>query len=117
MPADPESNRVTHMKSTWKHDEVFPIIAQIIEQQYQQNPRHITSREIAAQLVQDDAAKSLIQHAQSQERKNLSPEQIARNMVAWFSQRITVGNSPWVARFERTKIDGRWAYKPISTTP
>jgi hypothetical protein len=105
------------MKPTWKQDEVFPIIARIIEQQFQQHQRYITSHEIAAQLVQDDAAKSLVQHAQSQARKNLSPEQIAHNMVAWFSQRITVGNSPWAARFERMKIDGRWAYKPTSNTP
>ena len=105
------------MKPTWKHDEVFPIIAHIIEQQFQQHQRHITSHEIATQLVQDDAAKSLIQHAQSQERKNRSPEQIAHNMVAWFSQRITVGKSSWAERFERTKIDGRWAYKPISNMP
>ena len=105
------------MDANWKHDEVFPIIAHIIEQQFQQHQRYITSREIAAQLVQDDAAKSLIQHAQSQQRKNRSPEQVARNMVAWFSQRITVGNSPWAARFERTKIDDRWAYQPTSNTP
>ena len=104
------------MKSTWKHEEVFPIVAHIIEQQSQQHQRFITSREIAAQLLQDDAAKSLIQHAQSQERKSWSPERIAHNMVAWFSQRITVGNSPWAGRFERTKIDDRWAYKPTSNT-
>ena len=75
------------MQSTWKQDEVFPIIAHIIEQQFQQHQRYITSHEIAAQLVQDDAAKPFIQHAQSQQRKNWSPEQLAHNMVAWFSQR------------------------------
>jgi len=104
------------MEPTWKHDEVFPIIAHIIGQQYQQHQRYITSHEITAQLVQDDAAKSLIRHAQSQQRKNSSPERIAHNIVAWFSQRITVGNSPWKERFERTKIEGRWAYKPVSDT-
>ncbi len=57
----------TEMKPTWKHDEAFPVIAHIIEQQFQQHQRFITSHEITAQLVQDDAAKSLIQHAQSQE--------------------------------------------------
>ena len=104
------------MKPTWKHDEVFPVIAHIIEQQFQQHQRYITSHEIASQLVQDDAAKALIQRTQSQQRKNWPPEQIAHNMVAWFSQRITVRNSPWVERFERTKIDDRWAYKPTSNT-
>ena len=105
------------MRPTWTQDEVFPVIARIIEQQFQQHQRFITSDEIAAQLVQDDAAKPSIQHAQSQQRKNWSPEQVARNMVAWFSQRITAGNSPWAARFERTKIDDRWAYKPTPNTP
>jgi hypothetical protein len=105
------------MKSTWKQDEVFPIIAHIIEQQFQQHQRYIATREITAHLMQDDAAKRLIQHAQSQQQKNSPPEQIARNMVAWFSQRITVGNSPWAERFERKKIDSRWAYKPAQSTP
>src|SRR6478609_4413428 len=103
------------MKPTWKHDEVFPIIAHIIEQQFQQHQRYITSHEIAAQLVQDDAAKPFIQHAQSQQQKNWSPERIATNMVAWFGQQITVGKLPWKDQFERTKIDGRWAYRPKAT--
>jgi hypothetical protein len=105
------------MKPTWKQDDIFPVIAHIIEQQFQQHQRYVTSHEIAALLVQDDAAKPLIQHAQSPQRKNSAPEQIARNMVAWFSQSITVGKSPWAERFERTKIDGRWSYKPTSNTP
>lgn len=47
------------MKATWKHHEVFPIIAHIIERQYRDHSRYITAPEIAAQLLQDDAAKSL----------------------------------------------------------
>jgi hypothetical protein len=58
----------SYMQLTWKHDEVFPIIAHIIQQQYQQHQRYITAHEIASQLLQDDAAKSLIEHAQSQQR-------------------------------------------------
>ena len=105
------------MESTWKQDEVFPIIAHIIEQQFQQHQRFITAGEIAAQLLQHDAARNVIEHACLQQRKNWSADQFAYNMVAWFSQRITVGNSPWAQRFERTKIDHAWAYKPISDTP
>jgi len=78
------------MQSSWKHDEVFPIIAHIIQQQYQQHQRYIAADEIAAQLLHDAAAKSLIEHAQSQQRKNWSADQLARNMVAWFSHCITV---------------------------
>src|SRR2546421_12394495 len=105
------------MQPSWKHDEIFPIIAHIIQQRYQQHQRYIGADEIAAELLQDDAARSLIEHAQSQQRKNWSTDQLAHNMVAWFSQRITVGNSPWKERFERTKIEKRWAYKPVSDTP
>ncbi|HEY2710874.1 MAG TPA: hypothetical protein VGI60_00025 [Chthoniobacterales bacterium] len=105
------------MEPTWKHHEVFPIIAHIIERQYREHQRYITAREIAAQLLQDDATKSLIEHAQSQQSKDWSAERLAHNMVAWFSQRITVGDSPWSKSFERTKIDDRWAYKPASDTP
>ncbi len=36
---------------------------------------------------------------------------IAHNMVAWFSQRITVGESDWAARFDREKRNGKWAYR------
>jgi len=35
-------------------------------------------------------------------------------MVSWFSQQITVGESDWARAFERTKIDGLWAYKPVA---
>jgi len=99
------------MEPTWKHDEIFPIIAHVIERQFQQHQRYITAHEIAAQLLQDDAAKAIIAHAQSQQSADWSPEHLAHNMVAWFSQRITVGDSPWATRFERTKVDDRWAYK------
>jgi hypothetical protein len=99
------------MKPTWKHDEVFPIIAHIIEQEYRQHNRYITAHEIAIRLLQDEPAKSLIEQAQSQPRKDWSADRLARNMVAWFSQRITVGDSPWAKTFERTRIDDRWAYK------
>jgi hypothetical protein len=37
-----------------------------------------------------------------------SLEWLAGNMVSWFSQRITVGESDWARAFERTKIDGLW---------
>jgi hypothetical protein len=32
------------------------------------------------------------------------------------SQRITVGESEWAQAFERTRINGLWAYKPITVS-
>ena len=42
-----------------------------------------------------------------------SREQVASNMVAWFSQRITVGQSKWSDHFERKRIEGSWSYRPV----
>jgi hypothetical protein len=71
----------SHMKTTWRHDEIFPIITR----------------------------------AQSQQGERWAAKSVATTMVAWFSQQITVGKSPWAQRFERIKVDGRWAYRPATT--
>jgi hypothetical protein len=47
-----------------------------------------------------------------EDREQKSPEWMAQNMVAWFGQRITVGQSDWSTRVDRVKIRGVWAYKP-----
>jgi hypothetical protein len=104
------------MKTTWKHDEIFPIIAHVIERQYRGDGRYIPSREIASELLRDSQAMAIIARAQSQQGQRWPAERVATTMVAWFSQQITVGNSPWKDRFERTNVGGRWAYKPASAT-
>jgi hypothetical protein len=75
----------------------------------------VTAQEIAAGLLHDPEAKAIIAAAREQQQ-GWSPERTASNMVAWFSQRITVGESEWQREFERTKIDGQWAYKPAKTS-
>lgn len=72
-------------------------------------------QEIATRLLQDGEARNLIEAAREQEEEKQTPEWLASNMVSWFSQRITVGESEWVQAFERTKIDGLWAYKPSTS--
>lgn len=37
---------------------------------------------------------------------------VAINMVAWFSQTITTGTSPWGGLFERQQKGGAYAYRP-----
>jgi hypothetical protein len=100
------------MEPSWKHADVFPIIAHIIRQSYREHQRFVTTDEIATGLLRDSEARNLIEAAQDQQEEKQSLEWLASNMVAWFSQRITVGESPWKHEFERTKIDGRWAYRP-----
>jgi hypothetical protein len=62
--------------------------------------------------VTDAEAAPIIEQARTQAKEPHSDEWLAHNMVAWFSQRITVGDSGWKDRFERAKIDGKWAYRP-----
>lgn len=100
------------MEPSWKQSDVFPIVARIIEQAYHEHRRFITAQEIASRLLQDTEGRHLVEAAQEQQEDKPSLKWLAGNMVSWFSQRITVGESDWTQAFERTKIDGRWAYKP-----
>ena len=103
------------MEPTWKHHEIFPIIAHVIQRQYRGDQRYVPSPEIVTELLRDSEAIAIITRAQSQQGERWSAERLAHNMVAWFSQQITVGASPWTEQFERTKIDDRWAYRPAPT--
>ncbi len=106
------------MEPSWKHADVFPIIARIIEAAYREVHRFVTGQEIAARLLQDTDARNVVEAARDQQEEKQSLEWLASNMVSWFSQRITVGESEWARAFERTRIDGLWAYKPhISAGP
>ena len=102
------------MEPSWKHADVFPIIARVIDQVYREHHRFITAREIATRLLQDTEGRNLVELARGQQQEQQSLAWLAGNMVSWFSQRITVGESDWLRAFERTKIDGLWAYKPVT---
>ncbi|MDP6721715.1 MAG: hypothetical protein QGF59_23810, partial [Pirellulaceae bacterium] len=92
--------------------DVFPIIAQIIRDSHAKECRYITHDEITAGLLADPAATVIIAEAQTESGETRSLEWLAHNMVAWFSQRITVGQTDWDKTFDRQEIKGKWAYKP-----
>ena len=100
------------MAATWKQADVFPIIARIIDDVFAKQQRYVTHDEIAAGLLADPGASPIIDEAQQQQDEKQSKEWFAHNMVAWFSERITVGQSDWTNAFDRDKIDGKCAYKP-----
>ncbi len=103
------------MEPSWKQADVFPIIARIIEQAYRELQRFVTAQEIAERLLQDSEGRNLVEAAREQHHDQQSLEWLASNMVAWFSQRITVGEFDWARAFERTKIKTLWSYKPVAT--
>ena len=104
------------MLTTWKQADVFPIIAQVIRDEYAQKERFVTHDEIIARLLAHPEAVHLIGQAHEQQDKQRPHEWLAHNMVAWFSERITVGQSDWANEFIREKIDDKWAYKPQNAT-
>ena len=103
----------TTTQPTWKHAEVFPIIARLIGEEYHRHGRFIVAHEIAARLLADGEARAIIDAAR-QQQQDWSLEHMASNMVAWFSQRFTLGESPYVRAFERARVDDQYAYKPIA---
>jgi hypothetical protein len=64
--------------------------------------------------LQDSEGRNLVEAAREQQQDQQSPEWRASNMVSWFSQRITVGESDWERAFERRRVDCLWAYKPCA---
>lgn len=103
------------MGHSWKYADLFPIIARIIEEEYRERQRFVTAPEIAHRLLQDAEGRVLVEAAQQQQEQQQSLEWLASNMVSWFSQRITVMESEWATRFEREKMEGVWAYKPVAS--
>jgi hypothetical protein len=104
------------MEPSWRQADVFPIIARIIAEASEPDRRYVPAHEIASLLVQDGEARPLIEQAREQLDESHSLEWLAGNMVAWFSQRITVGESEVGRAFEREKIGGQWAYRPAPRT-
>ncbi len=99
------------MPAAWEHADVFPVIARIIESASHARNDFVTHDAISTALLTDTEGAALISAARNDLDEERTPEWIAHNMVAWFSQRITVGASDWSGRFDREKHDGKWAYR------
>jgi hypothetical protein len=99
------------MATSFSQDDVFPLIRRIIHSIYQITQDYVRHDEIVQELFNSQASINEIIQAQKL-RPHETAEQIAGNMVAWFSQRITVGMSSYTNEFDRKKIRGKWAYRP-----
>ena len=92
---------------------MFPIIRRVIHTIYNHKQDYVTHEEIVQGLLSDNSGLREVLAAQ-RARRHETLEQIAGNMVAWFSQRITVKQSLYENEFDREKIRGKWAYRPRS---
>lgn len=98
-------------------NEVFPIIARLIKEINEGTKKFAGHSQIVDFLLKDNEAISLLETAQMLTRFTEIRE-IASNMVAWWSQQITVGFNPFKDDFERRQPSSYeyWA-KSLGNTP
>lgn len=99
------------MQPSFCHDDVFPIIARLIIQSPGDAKGFVTHDTIVAAVLADSETAGIVAHARRTAAWS-HDRSAASNMVAWFSQQITVGKSPWGEFFDREQQRGAWAYRP-----
>jgi hypothetical protein len=93
--------------------EVFPLIARIIVERHLVTGDYVSHDEIAAALLNDPDSASILARVETSEL-DAEPKPIAANMVAWFSQQVTVARNEWAGGFDRIKRGGKYAYRPVT---
>ena len=104
------------MPTSFRHEDAFPMIARVIITASSREDIYLDHGRIVAAVIADPFGSKLAAGAQ-ETAKWATVEQAAANMVAWFSQQITIGKSPWIAFFDRKRIKGTWAYRPKTSAP
>lgn len=99
------------MDTTFSHAEVFPLIARLIVRSPADELGFVDHDAIVAALLADAEGMAIVSRASS--ASSLPDHRtVASNMVAWFSQQITVGRSRWAEFFDRERRAEAWAYRP-----
>jgi hypothetical protein len=106
------SGTAASSESSFTYDEAFPLIARLIMLAAKAEPgRFIPHDAIVDLILADGRGAEIVVEARS--RSSWTDDRdAASNMVAWFSQQISVGRSEWLQFFERERVDGAWAYRP-----
>jgi hypothetical protein len=108
-PSDDALSSRSGPEHFFSHDEVFPIIAEVIESEFAESRDYVSHDRIVDALLKHKEAEPII--ASCPQDKSKPASWWAHCMVAWFSKVFTDGRSDWDARFKRNKIGGKWAYK------
>ena len=98
------------MDPSFRHGDVFPLIARVITRLPGDALGYVNHKAIVTAILADPEGAGIVARARAAGGWN--DDRVASNMVAWFSQQITVANSPWEAFFDRKKQGGTWAYRP-----
>ena len=101
------------MGPIFKQAEVFPAVARVVRDKYRQNARFIRHSELVKALAREPEIQTVISRL-STSRRDLRAHGIVSNILAWFSQQITIGRSEYAAWFSRKRVGGAWAYRPVT---
>jgi hypothetical protein len=104
------------MSTSFRHDDAFPLIATVISRLAHGRGDYVRHDEIVSGLVADPIGSKLLARALKHSKWG-TQRRAAANMVAWFSQQITIDVSPWTQYYSRKKIAGAWAYRPATAEP
>ncbi len=109
----PVSDTPAKPAASFTHERIFPLIANAIRRKYLQLEDYVEHDDIVDELLVDPDARSMILAAREAQGSTATIQAVASNMIAWFSQRITIHKSPYEVKFRRKKIRRAWAYRPI----
>jgi|ERR1019366_9085272 hypothetical protein len=97
------------MRPYFKHDEVFPIIENVLKDYSQHSTDYMEEGDIVTALIEDQQGRVIL----GQLPKHHPVSWWAHNMVAFFSKTITEDKTvpPRFMKFKRRKMAGKWAYR------
>jgi hypothetical protein len=96
---------------SFSHLEIFPLIARLILRAPPDADGFVSHGALVSALLEDGEGSAVVERARTASSWG-DDRSAASNMVAWFSQQITVGRSPWSDFFDRERRAGSWAYRP-----
>jgi hypothetical protein len=99
------------MEPSFRQSDVFPLIARLITRVPGDANGFVSHDAIVAVVLADPEGARIVEQARL---TTAWPDDraAASNMVAWFSQQITMQRSPWASFFNREQQNGAWAYQP-----
>jgi hypothetical protein len=101
------------MDASFRIDEVSELVARLLLVLPADSAGFVTHHAIANAVLADPVGAGIVTRARAVRPAAWADNRAAAaDMVACFSQQITVGLSPWASSFDREKRGNVWAYRP-----
>jgi len=101
------------MASPFRIDEVSELIARLLPDLPADSAGFVTHHAIVNAVLADRVGAGIVNRARTMQPDAWADNRAAAaSMVAWFSQQITTGLSPWASSFDREQRGSVWAYRP-----